>query len=203
MENGVNHNISSDDVISKLKDDGDFDKLRIKIIRKVKENEDLRSRIVSIVKQSNAINRTGAENMKTRQLSDAIHREVGEKLNEEVSVALWEIIRSPDGMKAEITETVKSVYDKLLNPKRVEYAEPAGPVLKRSRVQEQEQEQLGFSGTVSRQNDLPVHDLLMVERGKKTGQRSLEALGNDRTRVDGNEQGDGSDDELYAPPGFG
>lgn len=41
MENGnggVNLQISSDDVISKLKDDGDFDKLRLKTIRKLKEN---------------------------------------------------------------------------------------------------------------------------------------------------------------------
>lgn len=33
-----NGDVSCDDVISKLKDDGDFDKLRIKIIRKLKEN---------------------------------------------------------------------------------------------------------------------------------------------------------------------
>ncbi|KAJ0815862.1 hypothetical protein HanPI659440_Chr00c28g0736861 [Helianthus annuus] len=74
MENG---NITCDDVISKLKDDGDFDKLRIKIIRKIKENEELRNSIVSIVKESVAINRPGVENTKVRQLSDAIHHEVG------------------------------------------------------------------------------------------------------------------------------
>lgn len=43
MENGgfVNPTISPDDVISKLKDDGDFDRLRLKIIRKLKENVSL------------------------------------------------------------------------------------------------------------------------------------------------------------------
>ncbi|GKE28501.1 hypothetical protein Tco_1443885, partial [Tanacetum coccineum] len=106
------------DIISKLKDDGDFDKLRLKLIRKLKHNEELRDNIVSIVKQSVAINRPGAENMKPRQLSDAIHEEVGSKLNEQISDVLWEIIRSPDGMKSEITETVKAVCHKLSRTKR-------------------------------------------------------------------------------------
>jgi hypothetical protein len=30
--------VAKDDVIAKLKDDGDFDKLRLKIIRKIKDN---------------------------------------------------------------------------------------------------------------------------------------------------------------------
>lgn len=34
----MNQNISKEDVISKIKDDGDFDRLRVKIIRKLKEN---------------------------------------------------------------------------------------------------------------------------------------------------------------------
>ena len=40
MENGggIQHKISAEDVISKLKNDGDFDRLRLKIIRKLKEN---------------------------------------------------------------------------------------------------------------------------------------------------------------------
>lgn len=39
-----------------------------------------------------------------------------------VSDNLWEIIRSADGMKNEITETVQSVYNKLANPKMNEDA---------------------------------------------------------------------------------
>lgn len=34
-----------------------------------------------------------------------------------ISDSLWQIIRSSDGMKSEIMETVQSVYDKLANPK--------------------------------------------------------------------------------------
>lgn len=119
MENSgsVHRKIDADEVISKLKDDGDFDKLRLKIIRKLKENEDLRNSIISMVKQSAALNCPGVESMKPWQLSDAIHQEVGDKVMSQVSDSLWEIIRSSDGMKSEITETVRSVYNKLLNPR--------------------------------------------------------------------------------------
>lgn len=34
----IGPNISGEDVIEKLKDDGDFDKLRLKIIRKLKDD---------------------------------------------------------------------------------------------------------------------------------------------------------------------
>lgn len=78
--------------------------------------EDLRNNIVSVVKQSAALNRAGAENMKPRELCDAIHDEVRAKVMSQISDGLWEIIRAGDGMKTEITETVQSVYNKLLNP---------------------------------------------------------------------------------------
>ncbi|KAL6979660.1 hypothetical protein U1Q18_021316 [Sarracenia purpurea var. burkii] len=113
---GARLKISADDVISKLKDDGDFDRLRLKIIRRLKENEEVRNGIISMVKQSTALNQPGALNLKPRELSDAIHQEVGDKAMNQISDSLWEIIRSPDGMKSEITETVQSVYNKLLHP---------------------------------------------------------------------------------------
>ncbi|XP_073307506.1 uncharacterized protein [Primulina huaijiensis] len=118
MQNGGGGGIRAEEVISKLKDDGDFDRLRVKIIRKFKENEELRGNIISLVRQSAALNSPGTENMKPRQLSDAIHREIGDKLMSQVSEGLWNIIRSADGMKTEITETVQSVYEKILNPRR-------------------------------------------------------------------------------------
>ncbi|PIN08507.1 hypothetical protein CDL12_18917 [Handroanthus impetiginosus] len=126
VNGGDSGRVRAEDVISKLKDDGDFDRLRLKIIRKLKENfinipqEELRSNIISMVKQSAALNRPGAENMKPRQLSDAIHQEIGDKLMSQVSDGVWDIIRSPDGMKTEIKETVQSVYEKLLNPRRAD-----------------------------------------------------------------------------------
>ncbi|XP_022719713.1 uncharacterized protein LOC111277553 [Durio zibethinus] len=115
--------ISKEEVIAKLKDDGDFDKLRLKIIRKLKDNEELRNNIIAAVRQSAALNRPGAENMKLRQLSDAIYDEVGNKVMGQISDSLWEIIRSEGGMRSGITETVQSVYNKLANPQGKEKGE--------------------------------------------------------------------------------
>uniref|UniRef100_A0A1J3FB56 BOD1/SHG1 domain-containing protein n=1 Tax=Noccaea caerulescens TaxID=107243 RepID=A0A1J3FB56_NOCCA len=108
--------ISKEEVVEKLKDDGDFDRLRLKIIRRLKENEELRNNLISVVKESTALKRHGAQNMKTRQLSDAIFQQVGSKMLSQLSDGLWGIIRSEDGMKNEIRETVQSVYDTLSNP---------------------------------------------------------------------------------------
>ncbi|KAK6263016.1 hypothetical protein QUC31_008832 [Theobroma cacao] len=118
-----NKKINKEEVIAKLKDDGDFDKLRLKIIRKLKDNDELRNNIIAAVKQSAALNRPGAENMKPRQLSDAIHEEVGNKVMGQISDSLWEVIRSEGGMRSEITETVQSVYNKLVNPRGKEEGE--------------------------------------------------------------------------------
>ncbi|EOA36720.1 hypothetical protein CARUB_v10012364mg [Capsella rubella] len=108
--------ISKEEVVEKLKDDGDFDRLRLKIIRRLKDNEELRNKMISVVKESTALKRSGAQNMKTRQLSDAIFKEVGSKMLSQLSDGLWGIIRSEDGMKNEIRETVQSVYATLANP---------------------------------------------------------------------------------------
>ncbi|XP_027083392.2 uncharacterized protein LOC113781128 [Coffea eugenioides] len=109
--------ISGEEVLTKLKDDGDFDKLRLKIIRTLKDDAELRDNIISMVKQSAVLNRPGAETMKPRQLSDAIHEEIGDKVMSKISDGVWQIIRSGSEMKAEIIETVQSVYNKLLDPK--------------------------------------------------------------------------------------
>ncbi|KZV54313.1 hypothetical protein F511_34687 [Dorcoceras hygrometricum] len=122
MQNG---GIRAEDVIAKLKDDGDFDRLRVKIIRMLKESEEFRGNIISLVRQSDALNSPGALNMKPRQLSDAIHREIGDKLMSQVSDGLWTIIKSADGMRTEITETVQSVYEKMLKPLRDDNCEPS------------------------------------------------------------------------------
>lgn len=41
----------------------------------------------------------------------------------QISDGVWEIIRSGDGMKNEITETVQSVYNKLVEPEKKEEGE--------------------------------------------------------------------------------
>nr|XP_043607716.1 uncharacterized protein LOC122579592 [Erigeron canadensis] len=223
MENGngggVDEKIGSEDVISKLKDDGDFDRLRLNLIRKLKDNEELRNSIVSIVKQSVAINLPGADNLKPRQLADAIHQEVGGKLNEKISDVLWEIIRSSDsdGMKTDITETVKSVYDKLSRPKRDKYTESIVHDPKRIRNEchlhtsnnestvevniisdNEPKEPPGFSQTISHQIDIITPITLSMETMNHQTQK-----GSNNDTHDNKEQGDDSDDDPDAPPGFG
>lgn len=137
--------IGADEVISQLKDDGDFDKIRVKIIRTVKENEELRNNIISAVKQSATLNRPGAEKFKPRQLSDAVFDEIGSTVMTQISDALWGVIRSRGGLEDEIRETVKSVYSRLMNPKGKEVDESSSPVGPRSRGNE-----------VVKQNSLPI-----------------------------------------------
>ncbi|XP_019094781.1 PREDICTED: uncharacterized protein LOC104755520 [Camelina sativa] len=108
--------ITKEEVVEKLKDDGDFDRLRLKIIRRLKDNEELRNNMISVVKESTALQRPSAQNMNTRQLSDAIFKEVGSKMLSQLSDELSGIIRSEDGVKNEIRETVQSVYATLSNP---------------------------------------------------------------------------------------
>lgn len=119
--------IHANEVIAKLKDDGDFDRLRLKIVRQLKDNEDLRNSIIEMVKQSAPLNRSGAVNLKPRQLSDAIHEEVGDKVMNQISSVVWEIIGSENGMRNEITETVQSVYKKLSNPQAREECQSSNP----------------------------------------------------------------------------
>ncbi|CAI9759421.1 unnamed protein product [Fraxinus pennsylvanica] len=159
-------NIKAEDVISKLKDEGDFDRLRVKIVRKLKENEELRNNIISMVKKSVALNHPGAENMKPRQLSDAIHKEIGEKVMSQISDGVWNIIRSGDGMKTEIVETVQSVYNKLSNPGGNNHCEtsshvglqPAGFVLS-------DQDQSKKNDNVQKPND--KLGVSMIRKGKE------------------------------------
>ncbi|XP_018439497.1 uncharacterized protein LOC108811888 isoform X1 [Raphanus sativus] len=116
MARRTRRKISKEEVMEKLKDDGDFDSLRLQIIRRLKDNEELRNSMISVVKESRALNGGDAQNMKPRQLSDAIFQEVGSKMLSQLSDGLWEIIRSEDGMKKEIRDTVQSVYATLSNP---------------------------------------------------------------------------------------
>lgn len=43
----------------------------------------------------------------------------------QISDGVWEVIRSGDGMKSEIDETVQSVYSRLLNPQGSQGVEPS------------------------------------------------------------------------------
>ncbi|URE15341.1 hypothetical protein MUK42_11336 [Musa troglodytarum] len=203
MENGERRP-TAEEVIARLKDDGDFDSLRLKIIRKVKENEflecdmelileealvaptadkgvstlcpstavvlggillhaqeELRSSIVSEVRQSMVLNEDGSEKLKLRQLSDAIYQELGSKIMGQISDEVWKVIKSCEN---DIRGTVESVYDRIVKP------------------------EVNKQDSASPQKRLPV--------GDEKDQASLVTPSTCETNVsDGNEQ-------MEVPPGF-
>lgn len=218
--------VKAEDVISKLKDDGDFDRLRLKIIRKLKENEELRSNIISVVKQSDALNRPGAESMKPRQLSDAIHQEMGDKLMNQISDGLWNIIRAADGMHSEIKETVQSVYDKLSNPEGKDNGESSshkdsppdrsklerGDATGRTLSDEELNEPPGFGPTERKNKKNQIKNIGRPNRPKRKARE--ENKGGNLQLVDCAPPGfssvvehkrsrDASDEDPDVPPGFG
>ncbi|KAK4844051.1 hypothetical protein QYF36_015806 [Acer negundo] len=230
MTENENKRVSKDEVISKLKDDGDFDRLRLKIIRRIKDNEELRNSIISVVKQSTALSRAGAENMKPRQLSDAIYEEVGDKVQSQISEGLWAIIKSEDGMKSEIAETVDSVYNKLVNPGGIRVSEPSThdvPLVKKEAdnngsmkasagevdytVSDNEpKEPPGFSMSHNHNNNSHPSQQQEgmqepTEEQKKEPQRSQDMLETPglSTNVQHRQPGDDNDEDPDVPPGFG
>ncbi|XP_072972473.1 uncharacterized protein [Typha angustifolia] len=123
---------TAEEVMEKLKDDGDFDSLRVNIIRKVKENEELRSSIVKEVKQSIVLNEEGSEKLKLRELSDAIYQELGKKIMGQISDEVWKVIRSDEMV---IRGTVETVYNRLVNPD--EKKEPQTSPLKKHQINDE------------------------------------------------------------------
>ncbi|KAH6777467.1 hypothetical protein C2S52_007073 [Perilla frutescens var. hirtella] len=219
--NGSGGRVKSEDVISKLKDDGDFDRLRLKIIRKLKENEELRSNIISMVKQSAAINCPGAESMKPRQLSDAIHQEIGDTLMNQISDGLWNIIRSADGMQSEIKETVQSVYDKLSNPEGKDNGESSShkdspPLPVQSKLEsgdstgtyadgvtlsdEELNEPPGFGPTKRQHKNRQMNQVNNIGRANRPKRKSIEAKKRHNLQSEDLPEPDNLD--YGAPPGF-
>ncbi|WZZ83548.1 hypothetical protein YC2023_104120 [Brassica napus] len=190
--------ISKEEVIEKLKDDGDFDSLRLQIIRRLKDNEELRNKMISVVKESTALNRPDAQTMKTRQLSDAIFQEVGSKMLSQLSDGLWGIIRLEDGMKKEIRDTVQSVYTSLSNPGGVQ----EGPSTRESEhnIPTSSLLHLGNEfGPSSKQKQ----ELIYVQENK--GEASCSSSTNNRVSyTDDNNNNINCDDEEdpELPPGF-
>lgn len=220
-----NRQITKDEVLAKLKDDGDFDRLRLKIIRKLKDDEQLRENLSSIVRQSAALNRLGAENMKPRQLSDAIYQEVGDKLTGHISDGLWGIIRDGDGMSSEISETVQSVYSRLMNAKGISSMVPvrkedgdkdsvhsqANEVDHKMSDGNEPKEQSGFRVShndpkkETEESQLSFrHEKIPVEE-QEEGPTTLLQVNQELSVVDmeNKQDGDCSDDDPDLPPGFG
>ncbi|XP_042020343.1 uncharacterized protein LOC121768065 isoform X2 [Salvia splendens] len=197
--NGSGGRVKPEVVISTLKDDGDFDRLRRKTIRKLKDDEELRSNIISMVKQSAALSRPGVESMKPRQLSDAIHQEIGDKLMNQISDGLWNIIKSADGMQSEIKETVRSVYDKLSNPggKDNESRDAAGAFAASDTLSDEDlNEPIGFALRRKKKKN----QMNNVDRPNRRKRKAIKAKVGDSWQLDELEEPDNLD--YDAPPGF-
>ncbi|KAG6399254.1 hypothetical protein SASPL_140730 [Salvia splendens] len=212
--NGSGGRVKPEVVISTLKDDGDFDRLRRKTIRKLKDDEELRSNIISMVKQSAALSRPGVESMKPRQLSDAIHQEIGDKLMNQISDGLWNIIKSADGMQSEIKETVRSVYDKLSNPggkdngesssrkdsspgNKLESRDAAGAFAASDTLSDEDlNEPIGFALRRKKKKN----QMNNVDRPNRRKRKAIKAKVGDSWQLDELEEPDNLD--YDAPPGF-
>ncbi|KAL9227075.1 hypothetical protein vseg_002812 [Gypsophila vaccaria] len=217
----IGEKIVEDELISKIKDDGDFDRIRLNIVRLLKQNEDLRNNISLAVKECAALKHASAENMTARQLCDAINDEISENVMVQISDGLWKIIRSEESITTEITETVQSVYDKLLKPKG------ESPILtgeKQPNVSDREcLEPPGFSlpnHTSSSNHDISRSEKPGVEpsSGKTSERRRESHRSNGSSKPDDGDTSpppgfllhgkrkrgsDGNDDDPDIPPGFG
>ncbi|XP_047967293.1 uncharacterized protein LOC125211511 [Salvia hispanica] len=214
--NGSGGRVKPEDVISTLKDDGDFDRLRRKIIRKLKDDEELRSNIISMVKQSASLSCPGVESMKPRQLSDAIHQEIGDKLMNQVSDCLWNIIKSADGVQSEIKETVQSVYDKLSNPggkdngesssrkdsspvNKLESRDATGAFAASATLSDEDlNEPTGFA--LRRKKKNKKNQMNNVDRPNRRKRKAIKAKVGDSWQLDDLEEPDNLDYDV--PPGF-
>ncbi|RZC89037.1 hypothetical protein C5167_030730 [Papaver somniferum] len=110
MESSV---ISPEDVTESLMNDGTIDAMRMKIITRLKANEELKNNTLEMVGKSEVPNTPGAEKKTKRELFDALRQELEAPVLEEASKSVWELIMDDNGLGKEITETVQKVFCRL------------------------------------------------------------------------------------------
>ncbi|OEL34120.1 hypothetical protein BAE44_0004860 [Dichanthelium oligosanthes] len=199
------------EVVGRLKDDGDFDALRRAIVRKVKDNEVLRNKIISEVKQSVILQEDGSEKLKLKELSDAIYQDIGSKIMGQISDEVWTVIQSNE---TDIRGTIEAVYNRILNPEKA--PEPSSKKLKKKGKDQQvlpaktqttvaveadddPVEPPGFGrnnqcNNIATQKQEPKPDLENRNQAKPNG--------GEPAAVSGPAGGD-DDDDPAVPPGFG
>ncbi|CAN6301664.1 unnamed protein product [Urochloa humidicola] len=202
------------EVVGRLKDDGDFDALRRAIVRKVKDNEVLRNKIISEVKQSVVLQEDGSEKLKLKDLSDAIYKDIGKNVMGQISDEVWNVIQSNE---TDIRGTIEAVYNRIMNPEKV--PEPSSKKLKTGKeqqvlpakapttttvaVEEEDDEPPGFGfrdrnniGAAAQKQQSPPN-LENHNEGKPNG-------GEPAVGSEGGPSGDDDDDDdPPVPPGFG
>ncbi|KAJ3703494.1 hypothetical protein LUZ61_007199 [Rhynchospora tenuis] len=182
---------TAEEVVDRLRDDGDFDSLRLSLIRNLKNNEELRKSIIEEVENSLVLNEEGAEKLKIRDLSDAIYQEVGSKIMGKISDEVWNTINSRE---QEIEEAIDSVYNRILHPERKRKNASSSARGKRLHCEENEPlEPPGFLLSTKNANSMEHMKLESENEVTPPGFGSNENV----DVVD-----EPGEDDLDAPPGF-
>ncbi|KAF3340136.1 hypothetical protein FCM35_KLT15907 [Carex littledalei] len=182
---------TAEEVIDRIRDDGDFDSLRLSLSRNLKHNDQLRKSIVEEVKQSLVLNDDISDKIKIRDLSDALYQELGGKIMGKISDEVWDAINLSE---QEIQETVESVYYRILHPEKE----------KKKKKEDTSNSALGNNQNCIKQENEPDDP-----PGFALPTKDNESLKNDvappgfGSAGDVNEMAKGpSEDDLDAPPGF-
>ncbi|CAL4938393.1 unnamed protein product [Urochloa decumbens] len=201
------------EVVGRLKDDGDFDALRRAIVRKVKDNEVLRNKIISEVKQSVVLQEDGSEKLKLKDLSDAIYKDIGKNVMGQISDEVWNVIQSNE---TDIRGTIEAVYNRILNPEKAR--EPSSKKLKTGKEQQVLPAKAPTPTTVAveEEDDEPppgfgFRDRNNIAAAAAQKQQSPPNLENhNEGKPNGGEPAavgeggpEGGDDDPVVPPGFG
>jgi len=209
------------EVVGRLKDDGDFDALRRAIVRKVKDNEALRNKIISEVKQSVILQEDGSEKLKLKELSDAIYKDIGSKIMGQISDEVWNVIQSNE---TDIRGTVEAVYNRILNPEKA--PEPSSKKLKRKGKEQQVLPKTQTTVAVEAEDDDPLeppgfgrnnqHNNITAAPPPTTTTVEAEQMqqpkpnleNHNEAKLNGGEPAAasgpaGDDDDPMVPPGFG
>jgi len=201
------------EVVGRLKDDGDFDALRRAIVRKVKDNEALRNKIISEVKQSVILQEDGSEKLKLKELSDAIYKDIGSKIMGQISDEVWNVIQSNE---TDIRGTVEAVYNRILNPEKA--PEPSSKKLKRKGKEQQVLPKTQTTVAVEAEDDDPLeppgfgrynqhNNIAAAAAAEQTQQPKPNLENHNEAKLNGGEPAAasdpaGDDDDPMVPPGF-
>ncbi|KAJ3698560.1 hypothetical protein LUZ61_002265 [Rhynchospora tenuis] len=183
---------TAEEVIDRLRDDGDFDSLRLSLIQKLKNNEELRNSIVEEVTQSLVLNDEGCEKLKFRDLSDAIYEEVGSKIMGKISDEAWNTINSSE---QEIQDTIESVYNRILHPENKKKSTSTSAPGKSLHCQENEPD--APPGFV-----LPTKNNGTMENVKPEEENDVAPPGFDTVKDISKVANGSGEDDQDAPPGF-
>uniref|UniRef100_A0A0D9VRI8 Uncharacterized protein n=1 Tax=Leersia perrieri TaxID=77586 RepID=A0A0D9VRI8_9ORYZ len=206
---GMREEPPPEEVVGRVKDDGDFDALRRGIVRKLKDNEVLRRNIIAGVMQSAVINEDGSEKLKLKDLSDAIFQDIGSKIMGQISDELWRVIQSNE---TDIRGTAEAVYNRMMNPEQQQ--DPSNKLKRKAKEQQVSPAKVSTSVAVQLEDDDPEEPPGFGFNGHQrnniieTQQQPSSTENHNQVKPNKGEPnascpGDGDDEDPDVPPGFG